>query len=248
MLHVSSSGKGPRTSRRIFSSPEQVVSEADLKTETVILVHGLWTPAAIFVLHGRWLREQGYRVLRFGYPGVRGTLSQNALRLRRFIAAQTAADGAAGIHQVGHSLGGLVILDLLRLEPDSPVRRAVLPGTPCVNSQTARTLAGLPGMPALLGRSIIEWLSRPSGAAVASRPGIEVGVVAGTRSVGLGRVVPGLPRPNDGVVAVAETRLACAADSISLPVAHSEMLASRRCAAQVAVFLATGRFRHDDQG
>ena len=75
---------------------------------------------------------------------------------------------------------------------------------------------------------------------------MEVGVLAGTRSVGLGRVVPGLPRPNDGVVAVTETRLPGAADFIALPVAHSQMLASRPCATQIAAFLETGRFLHDE--
>jgi hypothetical protein len=69
-------------------------------------------------------------------------------------------------------------------------------------------------------------------------------VLAGTRSIGLGRIVPGLPRPNDGVVTLAETQLHGATDFIVLPVAHSEMLASRRCAEQIAAFLETGRFLH----
>ncbi|MBK7765591.1 MAG: alpha/beta fold hydrolase [Sulfuritalea sp.] len=216
-------------------------------TETAILVHGLWTPAAVFALHGRWLLRRGYRVLRFGYPSVRGTLSQNALGLKRYIAAQVAPGSSARIHLVGHSLGGLVILEMLRHEPDPRLRRAVLLGTPCVDSHCARRLAGMAGMPALLGHSIIEWLSRVPGIAAAPCAAMEIGVLAGTRSVGLGRVVPGLPRPNDGVVALAETRLPGAADCIALPVAHSEMLASRRCAAQIAMFLETGRFLHDEQ-
>lgn len=218
--------------------------------ETVILVHGLWTPAAVFLPHSHWLRRRGYRVLRFGYPSVRATLSQNAQRLQGFVAEYAAtrptADGADGaaIHLVGHSLGGLVILDMLRQESEPRVRRVVLLGTPCVDSHCARRLTSVAGMTALLGRSIGEWLSRPSGATVAPRSAVAVGVLAGTRSVGLGRVVPGLPCPNDGVVTVAETRLSGAADFIALPVAHSQMLASRRCAAQIAAFLATGRFLH----
>jgi len=212
----------------------------------VVLVHGLWTPAAILMLHGRWLQQRGYRVLRFGYSGMRATLAQNAQALRRFIAARIATSGAADIHLVGHSLGGLVILDMLTHASDLPLCRAVLLGTPCLGSHCARRLAGVAGMSALLGRSMIECLSRAPGAAVAPRPGVQVGVLAGTRSVGLGRVVPGLPRPNDGVVAVAETRLSGAADFIALPVAHSEMLASRSCATQIAAFLATGRFLHDE--
>ena len=214
------------------------MSDEGAQPATVILVHGLWTPAAVFLPHGRWLQGHGYRTLRFGYPSVRATLSQNAQALRRCIAAT----GASEIHLVGHSLGGLVILDLLRQNADPRLRRVVLLGTPCLDSHCARRLAALRGMPALLGRSIGEWLARGPAAAVAPWPA--VGVLAGTRSLGLGRVVPGLPRPNDGVVSVAETRLPGAADFIALPVAHSEMLASRRCAEQIAAFLATGRFRH----
>ena len=210
---------------------------------TVILVHGLWTPAAIFMLHSHWLQRGGYRTLRFGYPSVRAGLAQNAQRLKHFIASTAAAE----IHLVGHSLGGLIILDMLRQAPDPRLRRAVLLGTPCVDSHCARRLAGVAGMPALLGRSITEWLSRAPKDVAAPQTAVAVGVLAGTRSAGLGRIVPGLPRPNDGVVTVAETRLPGAADFIVLPVAHSEMLASRRCAAQIAAFLSTGGFLHHDQ-
>jgi pimeloyl-ACP methyl ester carboxylesterase len=211
--------------------------------ETVILVHGLWTPAAVFALHSHWLQQRGYRALRFGYPSVRATLSQNAQALRGFIAATNAAD----IHLVGHSLGGLIILDMLAQAPGPRLRRVVLLGTPCLDSHCARRLAAVAGIPLLLGRSIMEWLPRGPGAAVVPRSAVEVAVLAGTRSVGLGRVVPGLPQPNDGVVALEETRLPGAADFIALPIAHSAMLASRRCAAQIASFLEAGHFLHDEQ-
>ena len=206
----------------------------------VILVHGLWTPAAVFALHGHWLRREGYRVLRFGYASVRATLTENTQQLGRFIATTDAAE----IHLVGHSLGGLIILDLLTEAADPRLRRALLLGTPCLGSDCARRLAALPGMPVLLGRSIMQWLSRSAGAPCSPPPNIEVGVLAGTRSLGLGRVLRGLPRPNDGVVALAETQHPGAADFLALPVAHSQMLASRRCAAQIASFLHTGRFQH----
>ena len=209
---------------------------------TVILVHGLWTPPLVLVPHARWLRQCGYPTLRFGYRSVRASLSQNAQALARFVAATEATD----IHLVGHSLGGLVILDMLRQGADARLRRVVLLGTPCLDSHCARRLARVAGMPALLGRSIGEWMARGPGATAAPSSSVEVGVLAGTRSVGLGRVVPGLPRPNDGVVTVAETRLPGAADHIVLPVAHSEMLASPRCAAQIGAFLAGGRFLHGD--
>jgi hypothetical protein len=135
---------------------------------------------------------------------------------------------------------------MLAQAPDPRLRRVVLLGTPSLGSHCARRLAAVSGLPALLGRSIMEWQSRPPDATVRPRSAVAIGVLAGTCRVGLGRLVPGLPLPNDGVVALAETRLPGAADFIILPVAHSEMLASRRCAVQIAAFLESGCFRHDE--
>jgi pimeloyl-ACP methyl ester carboxylesterase len=225
---------------RLYGNPQD---QEQSTAGTVILVHGLWTPAAMLILHSRWLQHQGYRALRFGYPAVQATLAQNAQRLRRYIEETSGTD----IHLVGHSLGGLVILEMLVHTVDPRLRRVVLLGTPCVGSHCARRLVRVAGMSALLGRSIMEWLSHRPDAVFALRPAVAVGVLAGTRSVGLGRIVPGLPRPNDGVVAVAETLLPGAVDSVTLPVAHSEMLVSQRCAAQIAAFLKSGRFLHDEQ-
>lgn len=207
---------------------------------TVILVHGLWTPSVVCSLHAHWLAQRGYRTLRFGYPSVRRMLAENAEDLRRFVAAT----GASDIHLVGHSLGGLVILEMLAQAEAPRVQRVVLLGTPCLGSHCAQRLAAVKGMPALLGRSIMQWLARPSDAAARLPTTVAVGVIAGIRSVGLGRIVPGLPRPNDGVVTLAETRLPGAADFLALPLAHSQLLASRSCALQIASFLDSRRFQH----
>lgn len=70
----------------------------------------------------------------------------------------------------------------------------------------------------------------------------ELGVIAGTRPLGVGRLAPGLGRPNDGTVAVAETKLVGMTDYAELPVTHTWLLYSRPAARQVCAFLATGRF------
>jgi pimeloyl-ACP methyl ester carboxylesterase len=145
------------------------------------------------------------------------------------------------LHFVGHSLGGALILTMLARQEEPRVGRVVLLGSPCGGSYCARVLQGIPVLRTILGRSIRDWLA----SALPKLPAqVPVGVLAGTRSIGLGRLVPGLPRPNDGVVAVTETRLPGSADAITLRVAHAEMLASRACAEQVVAFLHQGRFRH----
>lgn len=204
--------------------------------ETVVLVHGLWMHGAAMALMQRRIARCGYRVASYSYPSMRLTLSENADRLARF-----ARDlNAPRVHFVGHSLGGLVVLRMLAREIVLRVGRVVLAGSPCGESLAARRLSHLPGGRWLLGNSIREW--RAGGDEhVAARH--EIGVIAGRVGVGLGRVVaPDLPRPNDGVVSVAETRLDGIRDHVVLRVNHFGMLLSPEVARQACAFLRDGRF------
>ena len=64
-----------------------------------------------------------------------------------------------------------------------------------------------------------------------------------TRAIGLGRMVTRLPKPNDGVVCLDETKFPALRDHLALPLGHSLMLVSSRVARQTAAFLKTGAFR-----
>lgn len=205
------------------------------RLEAVVLVHGLWMRGIVFALQRRRLARRGFAVHAFSYPSMRGTLAANARALAAFVA------GVAGtrVHLVGHSLGGLVVLSMLAHHPDPRIGRIVLMGSPYRGSHCARVLARVPGLATIVGHSIRDWVAHPP---PPLPPGIEIGVISGDRSLGVGRVLPGLPKPNDGIVAVAETELPHARDAITLHVGHSEMLVSQRCADQVAAFLRNGRF------
>jgi hypothetical protein len=127
------------------------------------------------------------------------------------------------------------------MHADARIARALLLAPPYGGSFAARSMArSAPGR-VLLGRSIPDWLAAPS------RPGMnagtEVGVIAGDRRFGLGCLVaPSMPRPNDGVVTVEETRVPGMRDHIVLPVSHSAMLLSSKVAGQACEFLSRGAF------
>lgn len=204
-----------------------------------MLVHGLWMHGVVMALQRCYLAGMGFDAVCYSYPSVRLSLTQNADSLARF--ARTLAQPC--IHWVGHSLGGLVILRMLEREPALPPGRVVLLGVPYGDGYARRALAATRLGTRMLGRSIGEWIEikKPE-----RFPGREIGVVAGSLSRGLGRVVArGLPTPNDGVVTVAETELAAACDRIVLPVSHSGMLLSRRVARQSGAFLRDGRFERE---
>lgn len=202
---------------------------------TVVLVHGLWMPALV-MLPLQWrLQRAGFIVRRFAYASLRGGLQGNARALAGFVAA-----GGAPVQLIGHSLGGLVVLAALAMT-GTRVRRAVLMGSPVAGCHCAAFALRSRLLRRLVGRSLRDWLSAPP----TIPPSVAIGVLAGGAPWGIGRLVPGLPRPNDGVVALSETRLPAASDSVCLDVSHSQMLLSARCARQVANFLASGRFSHD---
>jgi hypothetical protein len=71
---------------------------------------------------------------------------------------------------------------------------------------------------------------------------VPLGLIAGDRGQGMGRLIARMQPPHDGTVEVAETRLDGASAQLVLPVTHSGMLLSKAVAGEVASFLATGAF------
>lgn len=204
--------------------------------ETVILVHGLWMRGAAMALMRRRIRRCGYHVISYSYPTMRLSLSENAGRLERFCREQ----GGARLHFVGHSLGGIVILALLGRTTDLNIGRIVLAGPPYTGSFAARRFERLPGGRKALGRSIQQWLGESRTADYAR---YEIGVIAGSFNIGLATLIaPDLPRPNDGMVTVDETRVPGARDHIVLGTGHTWMLVSAAIVRQICAFLRNGAF------
>jgi pimeloyl-ACP methyl ester carboxylesterase len=204
--------------------------------ETVVIVHGLWVHGLVMELMRRRVARCGYCALTYSYPSMRLTLAENAERLVRYCRDLA----APRVHFVGHSLGGLIVLRMLECTPAFTPGRVVLTGTPFGGSFTGRRLARLPGGRAALGRSMQRWLNPMQ---VPPATACDIGVIAGSMPVGIGRVVaPDLPAPSDGVISVEETRVPGMRDHIVLNVSHAGMLISRAVAHQICVFLRDGAF------
>jgi pimeloyl-ACP methyl ester carboxylesterase len=207
--------------------------------ETVVLVHGLWLSGWCLLMLQRHLRRCGFGDARaFSYHSVSRDLLENAQALQRYLRELD----APAVHLVGHSLGGLVIRALFHQYPQQPPGRIVTLGSPHRGNHPARILAGAAVGRAITGRSIAQLV-----AGVPDRwepPARDVGIIAGDLSIGLGRLFPGLPKPNDGVVALAETELVGATDRVTVHVSHTALVFSRQAAEQVCHFLKHGRFAH----
>jgi len=127
--------------------------------------------------------------------------------------------------------------------PEQPPGRVVFLGVPAIASRTAVSVARRGWGLTPLGRCIAEeLLTERSRRWTASR---ELGIIAGTHPVGLGRLFVKFDEDSDGTVAVSETRLPGATDSVALPVSHTGMMLSPRVAREAAAFFRTGHFTLD---
>jgi len=180
-------------------------------------------------LLARRLRRASFSPRVFSYRG-RDPVEANVERLRRFCAGRP--------HFVGHSLGGIVILEMLLRYREVEAGSIVLIGSPVRGCDAGRRL-GCAGVGRwMMGACSSLWMERDASWTRAE----PLGVIAGTRARGLGRVLGRLPAPNDGVVCVSETMVNGMTDHALVPVGHSGLILSEKVAQLVGFFLKEGRF------
>lgn len=188
------------------------------------------------VLKHRLEASGEFRACAFSYASLAGSMNDHVRALLEFVRAQSAQT----LHFVGHSLGGLVILRALMEAPDLQPGRAVLLGTPLQGSRAAQGIARLPFGKMILGAAVhdecVEFAPREWNGPR------EVGIIAGSMGMGLGRLVAKLDVDNDGTVLVEETQLPGAKDHIVLPVSHTGLVFSAAVAEQTLAFLREGSF------
>jgi pimeloyl-ACP methyl ester carboxylesterase len=203
-------------------------------TREVVLAPGLWMPGTAMALLAARLARAGYAPHVFAYRG-RSPLDANVERFARYVRDTL---GGRPAHFVGHSLGGVLVLDMLNAHPEVAAASVVLLGAPVRGCLAGRRLGK-----ARIGR----WMMGACGTLWGEREArwqreAPLGVVAGTLPLGLGRVLGRLPDVNDGVVRVTETAVAGMTARELVPYGHSMLIVSGAVGALIRRFLASGRF------
>lgn len=203
----------------------------------VILIHGLWLNRASMFPLGLRLRQAGFAVR---YHGYYSALQPQERHIEDMV-TRLRGDGEARPHVVAHSLGAILALQALAQLPPLPGTnsRFIGLGAPWRGSDAGRQFMRHAFGRFCVGSTGSLWQTFPELRAPA---GVEVGAIAGTRRIGLGRFFARLDGANDGVVTIAETKLDGLADHIVMPVSHTGMLLSGEVAQRCAAFLREGRF------
>src|SRR6266545_1600334 len=162
----------------------------------------------------------GFVVLNIGYASRRHTLETLAADIHPAI--ERFAEGIEGrVHFVGHSMGGLLARVYIAKYRPKHLGRVVMLGTPNSGSEIADRLKNFGAYRAFFGPAGQQLGTRRSAVDHAMLPSVDypVGIIAGNRSID---PVAGtmLPKPHDGRVSVANTKLDGMADHVVVRTSH----------------------------
>ena len=212
-------------------------------SECVVLLHGLTRGAISMNRMERALLGAGYRTANIDYPSRDYTIEELAdMAVPEGLEACRAHDGIETVHFVTHSLGGILLRQYLSENEIPELGRVVMLGPPNQGSAAVDELGGVPGF---------DWLHGPAGRQLGkgeeSVPlqlgpvDFELGVIAGNRTIDpITSAV--LDDPNDGRVAVSDTRVEGMKELVVVEHSHAFMMRMRRSIDLTLAFLANGEF------
>ena len=215
--------------------------------EVVVLLHGLARTNRSMNRMQKKLRTAGYTVYSLQYPSTRKAVEQIAEENLAPLLARCQATHSGKIHFVTHSLGGIVVRQYLTRHTLRNPGRVVMLAPPNQGSEAVDKLGHL---------TLFDWIYGPAGRQLGTAPDalpmqlpappVEVGVIAGTRSINwfLSRMIPG---PDDGKVSVASTKVLGMDDFLIVGDSHRYITRSDIVFRNTENFLINGEFLEDDK-
>lgn len=213
-----------------------------MKGESVVLLHGLARSSDSMTPMARALEAAGYHVCNVSYPSREHPVEKLAADFVAPAVRACLSDEAREIHFVTHSLGGILVRQLAKSEPDIRIGRVVMLGPPNHGSEVVDRLGGL---------SLFEWINGPAGLqlgtdteslprTLGSLP-FEAGVISGDHSINpiLSLIIPGA---DDGKVSIESAKLEGMTDFCVVPASHPFIMKNKLAIQQTLAFLSAGSF------
>jgi len=208
----------------------------------VVLLHGLSRTALSLRKMQMALERAGFATFNLDYASRRKALEELAEDIHPAI--QHFADRIDGsVHFACHSMGGLLARVYIAKYRPKRLGSVVMLGTPNGGSEIADRLGRLSVYRAFFGPAGQQLGTQRDNALKALLPPVDypVGIIAGNRSIYL-LVSAFLPKPHDGRVSVANTKLDGMADHIEIAASHPWLARNNVAVVQTIAFLRDGRF------
>ena len=218
-------------------------ASANPTQDGVVLLHGISRTARSFRKMQAALEGCGFATLNQDYASRRKALEALAEDIHPAI--QRFADGIDGsVHFVGHSMGGLLARVYIARYRPKRLGRVVMLGTPNSGSEIADRLKNFGAYRAFFGPAGQQLGTQRSAVDDAMLPPVNypVGIIAGNRSI-YPITSAFLPKPHDGRVSVANTKLDGMKDHIVIRTSHPWLVRNSVAIEQAIAFLVEGKFK-----
>jgi pimeloyl-ACP methyl ester carboxylesterase len=218
-------------------------ASANATRDGVVLLHGISRTALSFRKMQLALERAGFITLNLDYLSRSKALEALAEDIHPAI--QRFADSIdTSVHFVGHSMGGLLARVYIARHRPKRLGRVVMLGTPNGGSEITDRLKHISAYRAFFGPAGQQLGTQRDSAIAALFPPVDypVGIIAGDRSIDP-IASKFLPKPHDGRVSVANTRLDGMADHVVIATAHPWLMRNSVAIEQTIAFLRDGRFR-----
>ena len=222
------------------------LAPANPTRDGVVLLHGISRTALSFRKMQLALERAGFATLNLDYESRRKALEGLAEDIDPAI--QRFADRIDGsVHFVCHSMGGLLARVYIDRHRPKHLGRVVMLGTPNSGSEIADRLKNIGVYRAFFGPAGQQLGTQRDAAIEALLPPIDypVGIIAGNRSI-YPIASRFLPRPHDGRVSIANTKLEGMADHVVVAASHPWLVRNSVAIAQTIAFLREGKFNPSD--
>lgn len=237
-----------RILRLTFLLAAAIAMPADASADCVVLLHGLARTARSMKKMQAALEDRGYRTANIDYPSRKNKIEELSEAAISAALTQCRSNDGGAVHFVTHSLGGILVRCYLAHHEIRNLGRVVMLAPPNGGSEVVDVLGPLPGFKWFNGPVSTQLGTGANSVPLSLGPvNYPVGVIAGTRTIEpiLSAL---LPKPNDGKVSVASTKVAGMTDFITLPVSHTFIMRDRETIRQTLAFIETGSFIHTARG
>lgn len=209
---------------------------------TVVLLHGIARTKRSMKKLEIALLSAGFEVLNIDYPSRKHTIPSLSTNIYQQIEAYRKQKEVT-LHFVTHSMGGLVVRELLSRYPLNSVGRIVMLAPPNHGSEVADFLKNNLLFKLFYGPAGQQLTTATKLSDIPEMVQYELGIIAGNRCLDPICYFL-LPKPHDGKVSIESTKYFTMKDHIILPANHSFIMNYRQVIDQVKYFLKEGKFLH----
>ena len=211
----------------------------------VILLHGLARSSASMSKMQKALEKENFKTCNIDYPSTRHRIAVLSSEYVLPKIRECIRDIDSPLNFVTHSLGGIIVRYLAKIELISNIGRVVMLSPPNRGSEVVNTLGET-----WLFNLINGPAGKELGTDINSMPlqlgpaGFEAGIITGNKSINLilSAMIDG---EDDGKVSIENAKLEGMKDFIVLPLTHPFIMKDELCIKQTIHFLTFGEFIKD---